>query len=138
MTDNDTTEIYYVPGAQNQYIPATDTVVLDERLKDYPGALMEIREHELKHAEIGDDIVGQALMELRNDVGQTFRDDELMREINEYYAMVADSGGSTALRVTNFLRSFWMMVLGPIRLCTELRRQVVEEAKTAIRRRLPA
>jgi len=65
----------------NQY---RDQVVLDEGLKDYPLAHEYIKEHELKHREIGFNPIQQALHEFRHDLFMYCSDSEAAHEVRDY------------------------------------------------------
>jgi hypothetical protein len=114
VSDDEQPTVVYVDGATNCYIPETDTVLLDGRLRDYPLAHDRIKQHELRHAhEDNKGALGMAQHELRNDLRQLFETGETQQEVRRYYADMAAQRRSWAVHA-NLLRSLWQVVLSPV------------------------
>ena len=75
---------HYIDCNENYYDPVRNTVVLDEKLKDYPLAHRYVKRHELQHAKFRMNPIKNLIHELKTDYELTVRKDETMEEIKEY------------------------------------------------------
>ena len=119
--ENDRPEIYYVPGAWNHYKYNDDVVVLDSRLKDYPKAHENIKQHELGHSDARSTI-DLLVHEFTSDLHLYCSTDETAQELREYLNEEHSGIEEGPLRrightLVDYLRPLWsgiMSIVGPV------------------------
>ncbi len=94
-------DIYYIPGAWNQYDYNEHIIILDERLKDYPTAHDVILEHEKGHADART-VRELAIHEWKSDVRQYFSTDPEIEAVREYYRETDHAYDIPALRLLGY------------------------------------
>lgn len=120
MSNSDDPDIYYLDaGSQTPkcYVPDSDSILLDEKLKEYPLAHSLVLNHEFGHHENRDSIVDDLLYEFKHDIRLAFSMSPAMEQFREYQeARKSGTAGKKRifrLVLQNHLRSLWILLIYP-------------------------